>query len=74
VVVKGIVTKREKHEVAPLFVVGQRVFQNDRDHRSYVLEADILHMQVCGEGGVRVGANVVVLGKRDPLGGGELMF
>jgi hypothetical protein len=32
--------------------------QNDRGHRSYVLEADSLCMQVRGEGGVGVGAGV----------------
>jgi hypothetical protein len=72
--------KREKHEVVLPFVVGRRGFQNDRDHRSYVLEADSLRMQVRGEGGVGVGASidgaivVVVLGKHDPLGSGELLF
>jgi hypothetical protein len=71
--------KREKHEVAPLLVVGRRGFQNDHDHRSYVLLVGSLRMQVHDEGGVRVGAGVdgaiiVVLGKRDPLGSGELLF
>jgi hypothetical protein len=80
VVVEGIAMKREKHEVVLPFVVGRRGFQNDRDHRSYVLEADSLRMQVHGEGGVGVGASidgaivVVVLGKHDPLGSGELLF
>jgi hypothetical protein len=37
-------------------------------------------MQLCGEGGIRVGAGVdgaiviIILGKRDPLGNGELLF
>jgi hypothetical protein len=62
-----------------LLVVGRRGIQNDHDHRSYVLETDSLHMQVCDEGGVRVGAGVdgaiavIVLGDCDPLGIGELM-
>jgi hypothetical protein len=39
-----------------------------------------LRVQVCGEGSVKVGADidgaivVVVLGNRDPLGSGELLF
>jgi hypothetical protein len=33
-VFKGVAMKHEKHEVAPLLVVGRRWFQNDRDHRS----------------------------------------
>jgi hypothetical protein len=72
--------KREKHEVTPPLVVGQRGFQNDHDHRSYVLEADSLRMQVHGEGGIGVGAGVdgaiviVVLGNHDPLGSGELLL
>jgi hypothetical protein len=43
-------------------------------HRSYVLDAGSLCVQVHGEGGVRVGSNVdgaivvVVLGDHDPLG------
>jgi hypothetical protein len=36
-VVEGVAMKREKHEVAPPLVVGRRGFQNDRDHRSYIL-------------------------------------
>jgi hypothetical protein len=80
VVVEGVVTKREKHEVAPPLVVGRRWFQDDRDHRSYILKTGSLRVQVCGEGGVGVGAGVdraivvVVLGNRDPLGSGELLF
>jgi hypothetical protein len=80
VVIEGVATKREKHEVAPLLVVGQQGFQNDHDHRSYVLEAGSLRVQVRGEGGVRVGAGVdgaiisVVLGHHDPLGSGKLLF
>jgi hypothetical protein len=44
------------------------------------LETNDLHVQVRGEGGVGVGAGVdgaiivVVLGDRDPLGSGELLF
>jgi hypothetical protein len=80
VVVEGVATKHEKHEVAPPLVGGRRGFQNDRGHRSYVLEAGSLCMQVRGEGGVGVGAGVdgaivvIVLGKRDPLGSSELLF
>jgi hypothetical protein len=67
-VVEGVATKCDKHEVAPPLVVGQRGFQNDRDHGSCVLEAGSLCMQVRGVGGD------IVLGDRDPLGSGELMF
>jgi hypothetical protein len=80
VVVKGIATKREKHEVASPLVVGRRGFQNNRDHGSYVLEVGSLCMQVHGEGGVGIGADVdrviivIILGKRVPLGSGELLF
>jgi hypothetical protein len=80
VVVKGIATKREKHEVAPPLVVGRRWFQDDRDYRVYILETGSLRVQVRGEGGVGAGAGVdraivvVVLGNRDPLGSGELLF
>jgi hypothetical protein len=80
VVVEGVATKREKHEVEPPLVVGQRGFQNDRDHRSYVLEVGSLRMQLRGEGGIGVGAGVdgaiivVILRDRDPLGSGELLF
>jgi hypothetical protein len=80
VVVEGVATKREKHEVAPPLVVGRRWFQDDRDHRSYILETDSLRVQVRGEGGVGVGASVdgaivvIVRGNRDPLGSGELLF
>jgi hypothetical protein len=80
VVVQGIAMKHEKHEVASPLVVGRRGFQNDCDHRSYVLEVGSLRMQVCDKGGVRVGADVVraivvvILGDRDPLGIGELLF
>jgi hypothetical protein len=80
VVVEGIAMKCEKHEVTSLLVVGRRGFQNDRDHRSYVLEAGSLCMQVRGEGGVGVGDNVngaiviIILGDCDPLGSGELVF
>jgi hypothetical protein len=80
VVVEGVATKHEKHEVAPPLVVGRRWFQDDRDHQSYILETGSLHVQVRGEGGVGVGAGVdgaivvVVLGNRDPLGSGELLF
>jgi hypothetical protein len=44
------------------------------------MEAGSLGMQVHGEDGVRVGADVdgaiivVILGDRDPLGSGELLF
>jgi hypothetical protein len=80
VVVEGVATKREKHEVATPLVVGRRWFQDDRDHRSYILETGSLRVQVRGEGGVGVGAGVdgaiviIVLGNRDPLGSGELLF
>jgi hypothetical protein len=79
VVVEGEATKREKHEITPPLVVRQRGFQNNRDHRSYVLEAGSLRMQVRGEGSVEVGAGVdgaiiVVLRKRDLLGSGKLLF
>jgi hypothetical protein len=46
----------------------------------HVLDADILHVQVRGEGGVRVGAGVdraiiiIVLGDHNPLGNDELLF
>jgi hypothetical protein len=80
VVVEGVATKREKHEVVLPLIVGRRGFQNDRDHLSYVLEARSLHMQVRGEGSVGVGAGVdgaivvVVLGERHPLGNSELLL
>jgi hypothetical protein len=80
VVIEGISTKREKHEVALPLVVGRRGFQNDRDHRLYVLDVDSLCMQVRDEGGVGVGAGVdgaiviVILGDHNPLGSGELLF
>jgi hypothetical protein len=79
-VIKGIAMKHEEHEVMPPLVVGRRGFQNDRDHRSYIFEAGSLSVQVRGEGGVRVRAGVdgaiiiVILGDRDPLGSGELLF
>jgi hypothetical protein len=44
------------------------------------MEVNGLRVQVRGKGGVRVGAGVdgaiviVVLGDRDPLGSGELLF
>jgi hypothetical protein len=60
VVVEGVATKREKHEVASPLVVRRRWFQDDRDHRSYILETGAIV--------------VVVLGNRDPLGSGELLF
>jgi hypothetical protein len=78
--IEDVATKREKHEVVPPLVVGRRWFQDDRDHRSYTLEIGSLRVQVRGEGGVGVGAGVdgaivvVVLGDRDPLGSGELLF
>jgi hypothetical protein len=80
VVVEGVATKCEKHDVTPLLVIGRRGFQNDRDNRSYVLEAGSLHMLVRGERGVGVavgvdgGIIVVILGDHDPLGSGELLF
>jgi hypothetical protein len=37
VAIGGVETKREKHEVVPPLVVRRRGFQNDSDHRSYVL-------------------------------------
>jgi hypothetical protein len=80
VVIEGVVMKREKHEVAPPLVVGRRWFQDDRDHRSYILETGSLRVQVHGEGGVGVGAGVdgaivvIVLGNCDPLGSDELLF
>jgi hypothetical protein len=79
-VVESVATKREKHEVTPPLVVGRRWFQDDRDHRSYILETGSLRMQVRGEGGVGVGAGVggavvvVILGNHYPLGSGELLF
>jgi hypothetical protein len=72
--------KREKHEVAPPLIVERRWFQNDRDHRSHILEASSLRVQVCGEGDIGVGADVdraiivIILGNRDPLGSDELLF
>jgi hypothetical protein len=80
VVVEGVATKREKHEVAPPLVVGRGGFQNDRDHRLYILEAGGLRVQVCDEGSVGVGADVdgaivvIVLWDHDPLGSGEPLF
>jgi hypothetical protein len=50
VVVQGVAIKCEKHEVTPPLIVGQRGFQNDRDHRSYILEVGSLREQVRGEG------------------------
>jgi hypothetical protein len=44
VVIKGVATKREKHEVVSPLIVGRRGFQNDRDHRSYVLETGSVRM------------------------------
>jgi hypothetical protein len=38
VVIEGVAMKREMHELAPPLVVERQGFQNDRDHRSYVLE------------------------------------
>jgi hypothetical protein len=77
-VIEGVATKCEKHEVVPPLVVGWRGFQNDCDHLSYILEADSLGMQVCGEGGIEVGASVdraiIVLGDCDPVGSDELLF
>jgi hypothetical protein len=46
----------------------------------YILETDSLRVQVHGEDGIRVGADVngaiviIILGDRDPLGSGELLF
>jgi hypothetical protein len=82
VVVQGVAMKREKHEVTPSLVVGRRGFQNDHDHRSYVLEAGSLRVQVQvrDKGGIGVGADVngpivvIILGDCDPLGSGELLF
>jgi hypothetical protein len=77
VVVEGVTKKCEKHEVTPPLVIGRRGFQNDRDNRSYVLEAGSLHMLVRGVGvaaGVDGGIIVVILGDHDPLGSGELLF
>jgi hypothetical protein len=80
VVIQGVSTKYEKHEVALPLVVGLQGFQNDRDHRSYVLDAGNLCVQVRGKGGIGVGADVdgaiiiVALGDIDPLGSGELLF
>jgi hypothetical protein len=79
-VIEGVATKREKHEVAPPLVVGRGGFQNDRDHQSYILEVGSLCVHVRGESGVGVGAGVdgaivvVVLRDRDPLGSNELLF
>jgi hypothetical protein len=58
VVIEGVAMKCEKHKVGPPLVVGRRGFQNDHDHRSYILEAGSLHMQVHDEGGIGVGASV----------------
>jgi hypothetical protein len=72
--------KREKHEVTPPLVVGRRGFQKDCDHRSYILEAGNLDVQVHGKGDVGVGAGIdeaiiiIVLGDHDPLGSSELLF
>jgi hypothetical protein len=80
VVVQGVATKHEKHEVAPPLVVGRRGFQNDRDHRSYVMEAGNMRMQVHDEDDVEVGADVigmivfVILGNRNPLSSDVLLF
>jgi hypothetical protein len=80
VVIQGVSMKYEKHEVTLPLIVGRRGFQNDRDHRSYVLDAGNLCVQVHGEGGIGVGAGVnraiiiIVLGHGDPLGSGELLF
>jgi hypothetical protein len=77
VAIEGIATK---HEVEPPLVVGCRGLQNNHDHRSYVLEVGSLRMLVCSEGGIGVGGGVdgaiviVILGKRDPLGNGALLF
>jgi hypothetical protein len=80
VVIEGVATKHEKHEVAPPLVVGRWGFQNDRNHWSYVLKADSLRMQVHGEGSVWVGASIngviiiIILGDHDPICSGELPF
>jgi hypothetical protein len=79
-VIQGIAMKREKHEVTPPLVVGQQGFQNNHDHRSYVLEAGSLRVQVRNEGGVGFGATVdvaivvIILGDHDPLGNDKLLF
>jgi hypothetical protein len=79
-VIEGVVMKREKHEVVSPLVVGQRGFQNDRDHQSYVLETGSLCMLVHGEGGVEVGAGVdgaiivIILEDHNPLDIGELLL
>jgi hypothetical protein len=44
VIVEGVATKHEKHEVAPPLAVGRRGFQNNCDHRSYILEANSLRL------------------------------
>jgi hypothetical protein len=80
IVVQGVSMKCEKDEITPPLVVGRRGFQNDCDHRSYVLDVGSLRVQVHGKGGVGGGAGVdkviiiVVLGDRDPLGSSELLF
>jgi hypothetical protein len=71
VVIEGIAVKREKYEVAPPLVVRRRGLQNDRDHRSYILEVGSLHVHVRGEGGIGVGAGV---DGSIFLGSGELLF
>jgi hypothetical protein len=43
-VIEGIVMKHEEHEVAPPLLLRQRGFQNDHEHRSYILEAGSLRM------------------------------
>jgi hypothetical protein len=78
VIVHGVSTKCEKHEVAPPLVVGRREFQNDRNRRSYVLDVGSLHLQMRGEGGVRADVDgaiiVVVLGDNDPLCSVDQLF
>jgi hypothetical protein len=79
-IIEGVTMKCEKHEVAPPLLVRSRGFQNDRDYRSYVREVGSLRMQVHSEDGIKVGVDVdgaivvIVLGDRDPLSNGELLF
>jgi hypothetical protein len=73
-VVQDVSTKHEEHKVAPPLVVGWWGFQNDRDHRLYVLDVDSLHVQMHDEGDIDRAIITIVLGECDPLSHGELLF